>query len=282
MKHIKWWGWGLITLGVFGLAFFALIFFGNWGHFKDVDYDNPPKFVTADFIELSKIDTISKFRSAVGHDYSGNGESCRSMRHYFGNANKAREFEGKSKEDIVSKVPDPKNSIAIYAPADGRIGYISSTRNKIGKQLEITPKNGEGWQVRLDHIYPVDGIRSFGKVRAGQKIGVINEGQAADITILYKYRGEFRLTSYFQVMTDDVFARYQARGIRDRKELIIPREVVDANPWECDTTSGDTNTPNFAKNYTDSTEAELFHNVHLSGWISGEKVQKDKQTDKKL
>jgi hypothetical protein len=50
------------------------------------DYENHlPKFIQADFIELDKIETISLFRSGVGHDSSdapSTGETCRSKKHY--------------------------------------------------------------------------------------------------------------------------------------------------------------------------------------------------------
>ena len=49
----------------------------------DVDANGIPKFVTSDHIELSKIEKISKFRSGIGHDFSDNFESCRSMKHYY-------------------------------------------------------------------------------------------------------------------------------------------------------------------------------------------------------
>lgn len=43
----------------------------------------PAKFITTDYIELDKIDRVSKFRSGIGHDYRDDAESCRSMKHYF-------------------------------------------------------------------------------------------------------------------------------------------------------------------------------------------------------
>ena len=49
----------------------------------DVDADGIPMFVEINYIELDKIHSISKFRSAVGHDYSDAFEHCRSMKHYF-------------------------------------------------------------------------------------------------------------------------------------------------------------------------------------------------------
>ena len=42
-----------------------------------------PKFLTANYIELDKIEVISLFRSSAGHEYKDEFESCRSMKHYF-------------------------------------------------------------------------------------------------------------------------------------------------------------------------------------------------------
>src|SRR5512133_2793550 len=52
---------------------------GTW----DVDNVPLPKFINKNYIEPDKIYCISKFRSAVGHDYSDAVEHCRSMKHYF-------------------------------------------------------------------------------------------------------------------------------------------------------------------------------------------------------
>jgi hypothetical protein len=49
----------------------------------DIDKSGIPKFVETNYLEMSKIYWISKFRSAVGHDYSDAFEHCRSMKHYF-------------------------------------------------------------------------------------------------------------------------------------------------------------------------------------------------------
>ena len=50
---------------------------------SDDDDDNVeiPQFVDVNYIELEKISKISKFRSGMGHDYSDDFESCRSMKH---------------------------------------------------------------------------------------------------------------------------------------------------------------------------------------------------------
>ena len=41
------------------------------------------KVITEHYLDLDAIWRISRFRSVVGHDYSDESESCRSMKHYF-------------------------------------------------------------------------------------------------------------------------------------------------------------------------------------------------------
>ena len=270
----KWLRWVLGTVGALAVTFVFLLLFGNFGHFTDTDYNNPPVFVTADFIDLSNIDTISKFRSGVGHDYSGNGETCRSMRHYFGNSSKASEFmNAEEKFAAVQGKPDPDHATEIYAPADGWLMWISGEDTPIGNQVEIMPDNGKGYTIRIDHMYPNSSVHPFMRIKAGQNIGLVHDNQTVDMTVFYTYRGSPRLVSYFQVMTDEVFAHYQARGVASRSDFIISRAVVDANPWKC---AGDRKgTPSFAENYSVTPAQEAFNNVHLSGWVSPNQTVKD-------
>ena len=76
MKRIFIFAWILLIL--VGLAF-ALTACDTY----DVDKNGVPQFMEADYIDLSRITQISKFRSAAGHDFSDSFESCRSMKHYF-------------------------------------------------------------------------------------------------------------------------------------------------------------------------------------------------------
>ncbi len=275
----KWFRWVLLSIGILGIIFINLLFWGNFGHISDTDYNHPPIFVTHDFIDLNKVDSITKFRSGIGHDYSGNGEHCRSMRHYYGHAAVTSVLkEGEKKEERYGKTPDPANSVEIYAPADGWILSISGENTKVGSQIEIYPDNAKGWNIRLDHVYPVKGIHMLMRIKAGQLIGRIHDGQAVDMTVMYKYRGEFRLASYFQVMTDEVFAEYHERGIETRDQMIIPRAAVDANPWKCD--GGDPNTPLFVEDYASTPEGEKMNYVHINGYVPTiDTYKNDKQND---
>jgi hypothetical protein len=44
---------------------------------------------------------------------------------------------------------------------------------------------------------------------------------------------EGRLLSYFETMTDDVFAEYQARGVASREAATITKAERDADPVPC-------------------------------------------------
>lgn len=263
----RWWFWLVATPLIVALIILGFTALGSYGNLKDTDYNHPPVFITHDFINLAKIDTISKYRSGVGHDYSGNGETCRSMRHYFSSSNSS--YNAQANSDNVKEHQDKVDSAhatEIYAPADGRIVSISGEGSEYGKQIEIEPKSGQGWHIRLDHVYPDDGIRIASQIKAGQVIGHVDDRQVVDMTILYHYRGSVRLASYFQVMTDEVFANYQARGVKSRSDLIIPKELVDAHPWKCD--NNRPITPDFIKNSLNPNQTDAFTYAHLSGWMA--------------
>ena len=199
-----------------------------------------PKFIQADFIDLEKIAAISKFRSGSGHDFSrGSGETCRSMKHYF------NVWRTEQAEQLINQnkgfppPPDGKTDIPIYSPVDGKIIDIASEQVDIGQQLYIRPEAYPAFTVRLFHVYPSSNIKNGMQVTAGQKIGVIGQYQNTDVAIT-KNRNTY--LSYFEVMPDNLFAKYQALGIGDRSELIITKAERDADPLQC-------NGEWFAKNY---------------------------------
>src|SRR3989344_7698295 len=140
------------------------------------DENNLPKFIQADFVNLSQIYSISKFRSGEGHDFSGGGETCRSMKHYFTpqyNPNvQWREVDGKR----LPPLPDGITDILIYSPVDGKISSIGEEHTPIGKQVAIIP-DSQPYLIRLFHIYLSPDIKSGTHVKAGQQIGVIGKNQ---------------------------------------------------------------------------------------------------------
>ncbi len=200
-----------------------------------IDRNNLPQFIQADFIDLSKIYSISKFRSGAGHDFSGGGESCRSMKHYFTpeydpTVEYSKDSEGKG----LPPKPDGKTDIPIYSPVDGQIMGISEEHTPIGKQISIRPSKASQFNVRLFHVYLLDSIGLGSKVTAGQQIGVIGKNQGTDISVqIGGMPWNENFVSYFEVMPDSVFAAYIARGATARSDFIFTKEYRDAHPLQC-------------------------------------------------
>ena len=201
------------------------------GSGKSIDVTNPDKFIQADFVDLSKIYSISKFRSAEGHDFSGNGETCRSMKHYFGpqvdpTMQMKKEADGRG----IPPEPDGVHNIAIYSPVDGEIIDIQSERMPVGEQLYIRPSKAKDYTIRLFHVYKNSDIKKGSQLKAGQKIGVISGYSTTDIAI---EGGQEQFVSYFQVMPDNLFENYIKRGAKSRDDLIVSKEYRDAHPVPC-------------------------------------------------
>ena len=210
----------LVILAGFGLLYFHQ----QHPFFKIPDEKNVPKFITADFIDLNRVTTISKFRSGAGHDYSDSDEKCRSMKHYF---------------QPGSRIPiDPANYkpaepfINIYSPVDGTISAIDDEGFKVGKQIHIQPSANPEYTIRIFHTYPVD-IKRDSQVKAGQKIGYIGDHQGTDISIETTSNFKSKNFSYFEVMTNSVFDGYKARGVTSRDDFIFSKAYRDAHPFTC-------------------------------------------------
>lgn len=260
----------LITIGaivgVLVLAF-AVIIVPHMG--IGADAKKPPILVQADFIDISKIFAISKFRSGAGHDFSGNGETCRSMKHYYTPQYDAS-IEAKSTKDpatgrTIPPQPNGIDDIDIFSPVDGKIAQIVNETLPVGKQIYIVPDSHPEYTIRLFHVYPVQGLKagalmgSLGgsHVKAGEKIGVIANGQSTDVAVQLGFVKQ-NFVSYFDVMPDNIFASYIARGATSRNDFIISKAERDASPFQC-------NGEEFVRpsNYDETQD-----DVHLSGYIA--------------
>ena len=75
---------------------------------------------------------------------------------------------------------------------------------------------------------------------AGQHLGYIarSHGQGEIATLVMLGRGVGEYISFFDVMSDEVFAEYQARGITSRAQMTISREEREANPIPCTLNDG--------------------------------------------
>lgn len=190
-----------------------------------------PKFVNTDFTELDKIAEISLFRSSAGHDYSDWCESCRSMKHYFAPA-EAHRVNG---------------DVEVYSPVDGTIvrirdaGHGASPGNE-NKEVRIRATQYAYISFKLFHIDLDDGVKEGDAVRAGDRIGTgrlvyPDLGETAndfDIAVIYHTLSGDRFVSWFDVITDELFASYEARGASARSDFILTAEARDADPLTCD------------------------------------------------
>ncbi len=182
----------------------------------NVDSKSIPKFVSVNYIELDKIEKISKFRSGEGHDYSDNFETCRSMKHYY------------SPFDTLVW-----NDIKVYSPVAGSIVRIRE--EWAGTQLEIRSDEYPAFTFIIFHINMLETPKIGDKLAKGQQLGThIGAQTTSDIAVGVNTSQGYKLVSYFDVMTDSLFALYQERGLDTRSDAIITKEERDADPLSCD------------------------------------------------
>jgi hypothetical protein len=183
--------------------------------FVDPD-DEVPKFVKVNYIELEKIERISKFRSSAGHDYSDDFESCSSMKHYF------------APYDTLDW-----NAIKIYSPVAGKVSRIFE--EWAGTQVQIKSDDQPAFTFIIFHIDLENELAVEDKLTEGQLLGThIGDQTTSDIAVGVNTTRGYKLVSYFDVMTDSLFASYQARGLNARSDVIISREDREADPLSCD------------------------------------------------
>lgn len=190
-------------------ALFAFQKSGIAGNAKPVKV--VPQFLTADLLDVTQVQRISLFRSSAGHDYSFAGEeSCRSKKHYF------------------TIYPDADwSKIIVFAPVTGQIARREPENP--GTKIEIVPTAYPDWRITIFHISAVESVQIGNNVRVGQPLGTLATNNT-DIAVL----GPDDLYSYFEVISDGVFAHYEARGAQSRQDFIIPEELRDSDPLECD------------------------------------------------
>lgn len=197
----------------------------------DVDTNGIPQFVSTDVIELLKISEISKFRSGAGHDYSDDFESCRSMKHYF-----------------IPKNDVDKLSIMILSPINGTV--IGTTDDVIGTTgewmeelvwkgttISIESEDHPAFNIIIFHIDLINTLNVGDEIVAGQVLGHPADYEnvtIADTAVGVITPSGYKLVSYFEVMTDSLFQRYQARGLSSRDDVIISEAERDADPLTCD------------------------------------------------
>lgn len=179
----------------------------------------PDKFIVANPINLSEFESISPFRSCMGHDYSGWNtdevkETNRHMKHYI-----------TQREQI--------KSATIFAPFDGTITQIYSDSEARGRQVWLEPKGGSLWRFLFHHVDLLRQFKIGSKVKAGELMGygVVSEARNFDIGVkkFFGFRGPNIYDTPFYHMSDEVLAEYERYGIT-KENMVISKEYRDANP----------------------------------------------------
>lgn len=197
----------------------------------DVDALGIPRFAANDYIDLSVIVRISRFRSAVGHDAHDDFESCRSMKHY---------FEPRASLDW--------SAVPVYSPVQGTVEDTLS--ESAGLKVRIRSTAQPAFVFGIYHVNPSLPLARGTVLSAGQQIGThIGNQTTSDIEVGVATPRGFKLVSWFEVMSDGLFQSYAARGVASRESAIITKAERDADPLTCNgetfTSSGSGAIPNW-------------------------------------
>jgi len=175
-----------------------------------------PRVATADYIDLAKIERISRFRSTVGHSYTDGSESCRSMKHYF-----------------QPRLTLDWTTVDVFSPVEGTVIVVRQD-GAWGKQILIRTRLVPFVTVALFHVNPDAHVVPLAWLNAGDHVGRhASQSTMSDIAISIGPKEGGRLISYFDAMTDAVFQRYQGRGVASRSALIVTQAERDADPVPC-------------------------------------------------
>ena len=177
----------------------------------DLDRLGVPQFVNTNYIDLTRIFQISKFRSGAGHDYSDDVEKCRSMKHYF-------------------MTPDATTSI--WSPVAGTVSLLRD--DFVGTQVLIQSDLQPDFTFIIFHVALAKPLIVGEHITEGQLLGNhVGLQTFSDIAVGVNASNGYRLVSYFETLTTAAFEPFRARGITAPSELIITRAQRDASPFNC-------------------------------------------------
>lgn len=200
------------------------------------DWPSPDaKYISAIPVDLTQIESISKYRSCSGHNRDGYTfdqvlETNRSLKHYF---YPIAQFQG------------TLDKVKMFAPFDGTVASINLEANKVGGR----PMNGNGIGLstpldkavlfQFGHIYFAKTFKVGDSVKAGELVGYAALGDRAfdfDLDLLGAQPtkdGREILGSIFDHMTDPVLAAFASGGVTqlNTKET---KTFRDQNPCNFD------------------------------------------------
>lgn len=196
----------------------------------------PPPLIVKNFVDLDKVEKISKYRSCQGHVVvpQDERESRRNMKHYLW---ERPELYGADKK------------VEIYAPFDGYITLIFPLSDKeqevwiSSKQIFANMPPLGVWSFSVEHIEMKEGLGVGDRVKAGDVIGYVGflqdyysfDALYAKVGLPPKnidgWTSPFAdLDSVFNHMSEEVLEEYKKKGIAAKEDLIISKEERDQNP----------------------------------------------------
>lgn len=174
-----------------------------------------PRIATSDYIALASVAAVSKFRSGIGHDYSDAFERCRSMKHYF-----------------MPIGTIDWSSIPVTSPVTGTVESVLA--EWAGSQIRIRAAAQPAFRFILFHVTPAIPLSAGTPATAGQPLGHhVGSQTMSDIAVGVDTPAGYKLVSWFDTMTDEVWAGYAARGVASRAAAIVSRSARDADPLGC-------------------------------------------------
>lgn len=180
-----------------------------------------PRFSEQLPIDLDPLEQLSLFRSNVGHDYSDDHESCRSMKHYL------------CAQGCESGRHNPSwTTLVVRSPVSGRVVRVDVEQSGFGAQVALQPDGYETWEVRLFHVTTDVAVGDV--VAAGDALGHhASDDTLSDVAVLEYEPTGFRLVSFFDTLTDAAFAALGPRGVARRPQLQLTQAERDAAPLVC-------------------------------------------------
>lgn len=195
------------------------------------------KYITVVPVDLTQIQSISKYRSCAGHDRSGYSfnrvlETDRSMKHYlYPNP----EFQG-TLDKVEMFAPFNGTVFAIQLESEETFGTASRTHN--GNSISFATPVDPNVIFTFWHIYFAQDFKVGDNVSAGQLIGYASLGDKGDdfdidLTSKYRYQNDSQkdievLGSAFDHMTDSVLAEFARYGVTP-ENMKFSKEYRDAN-----------------------------------------------------
>ncbi len=188
-------------------------------------------YITANPIDLSQIEKISKFRSCAGHDNSGHNffgevETDRSMKHYV---------------KPLAAFDDDK--ARIHSPFDGTVYSADGPHPELGPgqarggSLELMSSMEPHAVVLLGHITALAGLKKGDTVQSGQLLGYATTSGGSDFDLVLRAinqpgaQSTFGDTfdSVFNHMTPQVLAEYAKFGLT-KDAMFFSKEFRDQHP----------------------------------------------------